>query len=82
MAYLASDTVSRTVIGRLRSTSVDCSTSAGGLPITVDEPALGETVPARTPSSVDLPDPLGPMTASDEEAATSMVTPRSATASP
>ena len=80
--YLASDTVSRTVMGRLRSTSVDCKTSAGGLPLTAAVPETASIVPARTPSNVDFPEPFGPMIASDEASGSSMETSQRACVSP
>ena len=78
----ASETVSRTVIGRLRSTSVDCRTRAGIRSATVATPELALIVPASTPSSVDFPEPFGPITASDEPLGISIVRLLRATASP
>ena len=47
--------------------------------MTVAEPELAEMVPANTPRSVDLPEPLGPITASEEAVGISIVTSLNAT---
>ncbi len=51
-------------------------------PATVTVPAVGRSSPAMRLSSVDLPLPDGPMTATTSPAATPMLTPASAGGAP
>lgn len=56
-------TVSHTVIGSPVGTALCCTTKAGRRVLISTVPAAGVMTPARTPSSVDLPEPLWPTTA-------------------
>ena len=79
-------TTSRTVIGVIGGTGVDCITNEmraraarGSRPSTRRRPEATGTSPARADSSVDLPDPLGPMTATTPTAGTRKVDDATAT---
>jgi len=78
----ASETTSRTLIGRELSTSVDCMTKEGDGPAISISPECTSTVPAKALRRADLPAPLGPMTDSSEPEGTSRFTSVKATVFP
>jgi len=75
-------TASTTLSGTLCSKSVDCSTIETEFDPQSMVPAVGVTTPAMALSSVDLPEPLGPITATVAPAGMSRLTPSSATVPP
>ena len=75
-------TVSRTVNGTVGSTSVDCITIAMVWSARSTEPADGRSRPAIAFSRVDLPDPFGPITATDAPEGIPAVTPAIAVVPP